>query len=92
MTIRSEKNDASCVIEVEDTGCGIPPDVLPKIFDPFFTTKGQGEGTGLGLSVTLGIIQRHGGDIQVRSQIGKGTTFTVRLPTIPLRVPVGREA
>jgi len=92
VTVRSEKDDTSCVIEVEDTGCGIPSDVLPKIFDPFFTTKGQGEGTGLGLSVTLGIIQRHGGEIQVRSQVDKGTIFAVRLPTIPVRVPVGREA
>jgi signal transduction histidine kinase len=92
VTVRSRKDEAACVIEVADTGCGIAADVLPKIFDPFFTTKGQGEGTGLGLSVSLGIVQRHGGEIQVRSQIGKGTLFTVRLPAIHLRVPVGREA
>src|SRR5438093_3924993 len=92
VTVRSLKDEAACVIEVADTGCGIAADVLPKIFDPFFTTKGQGEGTGLGLSVSLGIVQRHGGEIQVRSQIGKGTLFTVRLPAIHLRVPVGREA
>ena len=92
VTVRSRKDEAACVIEVADTGCGIAADVLPKIFDPFFTTKGQGEGTGLGLSVSLGIVQRHGGEIQVRSQIGKGTLFTVRLPAIHLRFPVGREA
>ena len=92
VTVRSRKDEATCVIEVEDTGCGIATDVLPKIFDPFFTTKGQGEGTGLGLSVSLGIVQRHGGEIQVRSQIGKGTLFVVRLPAIHIRIPVGREA
>ena len=91
VTVRSRQEEGACVIEVEDTGAGIPPDVLPKIFDPFFTTKGQGEGTGLGLSVSLGIVQRHGGEIQVRSQIGKGTIFTVRLPAMHLRVPVARE-
>jgi signal transduction histidine kinase len=92
VTVRSRQDERSCVIEVEDTGCGIPSDVLPKIFDPFFTTKGQGEGTGLGLSVSLGIVQRHGGEIQVRSQVGKGTIFTVRLPAVQVRVPVAREA
>jgi PAS domain S-box-containing protein len=90
VTIRSQKEDGWCTIEVEDTGCGIAGDVLPKIFDPFFTTKAQGEGTGLGLSVSLGIVQRHGGDISVRSQIGKGTTFIVRLPALHVQVPVGR--
>ena len=89
VTVRSRKDESWCVIEVEDTGSGIPTDVLPKIFDPFFTTKGQGEGTGLGLSVSLGIVQRHGGEILVRSQVGKGTTFMVRLPAIHVRVPVG---
>jgi PAS domain S-box-containing protein len=92
VTVRSRKDESSCLIEVEDTGCGIATDVLPKIFDPFFTTKNQGEGTGLGLSVSLGIVQRHGGEIQVRSQVDKGTLFTVRLPALHVRVPVGREA
>src|SRR3989441_4198062 len=58
VTVRSGHDGPWCTIEVEDTGCGISPDVLPKIFDPFFTTKGQGEGTGLGLSVSLGIVER----------------------------------
>ncbi len=92
VTVRSRQEERSCVIEVEDTGCGIPADVLPKIFDPFFTTKGQGEGTGLGLSVSLGIVQRHGGVIQVRSQVGKGTIFTVRLPATHVHVPVAGGA
>jgi signal transduction histidine kinase len=91
VTIRSQKQEGWCTLDVEDTGCGIASDVLPKIFDPFFTTKAQGEGTGLGLSVSLGIIQRHGGEIAVRSQIGKGTTFTVRLPALRVQVPVGKS-
>ena len=92
VTVRSLRDEGWCVIEVEDTGCGIQPDVLSKIFDPFFTTKVQGEGTGLGLSVSLGIVQRHGGEITVRSQVGKGTTFTVRLPAMVARVTVGKES
>ena len=67
--------------DVQDTGRGIPPENLSKIFDPFFTTKQVGQGAGLGLSVSHGIIERHGGRIDVKSEIGKGTTFTVFLPT-----------
>jgi len=92
VTVRSGHDGPWCTIEVEDTGCGIPPDVLPKIFDPFFTTKGQGEGTGLGLSVSLGIVERHGGEIAVKSQVSRGTTFIVRLPTISVRSMAGKEA
>jgi two-component system NtrC family sensor kinase len=63
-----------------DTGCGIPPENLNKLFDPFFTTKEVGHGTGLGLSVSYGIVERHGGTIWVQSKVGKGTTFKVWLP------------
>jgi two-component system NtrC family sensor kinase len=63
-----------------DTGCGIPPENLNKLFDPFFTTKEIGHGTGLGLSVSYGIIERHGGSIWVQSKVGKGSTFKVWLP------------
>ena len=66
--------------EVTDTGSGIPPDVLPRIFEPFFTTKGADKGTGLGLSISADIVKRHKGEIRVRSEAGKGTTFTVCLP------------
>jgi two-component system NtrC family sensor kinase len=67
-------------VRISDTGCGIHPEHLKKIFDPFFTTKPVGEGTGLGLSVTYSIIERHGGSIKVESCPGRGTTFTVTLP------------
>jgi PAS domain S-box-containing protein len=92
VTVRSGTDGTWCTIEVEDTGCGIPPDVLPKIFDPFFTTKGQGEGTGLGLSVSLGIVERHGGAIAVKSQVGQGTTFIVKLPALNVRSMAGKGA
>jgi len=73
--------DTGCVaINITDTGPGMAPDVLGSIFDPFFTTKSGGRGTGLGLSVSLGIVQKHGGDIRVESKPGEGTTFTVILP------------
>jgi two-component system NtrC family sensor kinase len=67
-------------IEIKDTGEGIPPEVLPKIFDPFFTTKDVGKGSGLGLSIVQEIIEDHDGCIGVNSEIGKGTTFLIRLP------------
>jgi two-component system NtrC family sensor kinase len=71
--------DAEAVeIAFEDTGPGIPPERLPHVFDPFFTTKEKG--TGLGLSVVYGIVERHGGVVEVRSEVGRGTTFTIRLP------------
>jgi signal transduction histidine kinase len=68
------------VVTVEDDGPGIPPDVLPRIFDPFFTTKDVGEGSGLGLSIVHGIVDRHGGRIDVQSTAGKGTTFVITFP------------
>jgi len=67
-------------LSVEDTGCGMKPDVLRKIFDPYFTTKGAGEGTGLGLSVIKGIVDRYKGTITVKSETGKGSTFDVYFP------------
>lgn len=80
LTIQTVVIEGVCLVEVRDTGSGIPPAVLPRIFDPFFTTKSEGEGTGLGLSVSLGIVERHGGKIVVDSEVGKGTTFTLYLP------------
>ena len=67
-------------VKIMDNGRGIDKENLSRVFDPFFTTKPTGEGTGLGLSVSYGIIQNHGGDITVESEIGKGSTFTLTLP------------
>jgi len=89
VTIRTRFADGSCAIEVQDSGCGIPPHILSRIFDPFFTTKGTGEGTGLGLSVSLGIVERHGGRILVESEVGKGSLFTVCLPVLREGVVAG---
>ena len=88
LSIRTFVEEGVCMVEVRDTGSGIPASVLPKIFDPFFTTKGEGEGTGLGLSVSLGIVERHGGKILVDSEVGKGTVFTLCLPVSRERQPV----
>ena len=79
------KSDEQIVVSIADSGTGIPEDVLDKIFDPFFTTKPVGEGTGLGLSISYDIIQSHGGSIQVQSEVGEGTTFTITLPVTPAR-------
>lgn len=70
-------------IEIEDTGKGIPPENMSRIFDPFFTTKPVGSGTGLGLSLSYGIVQRHNGRIEVESEVGKGSLFRVCLPVRP---------
>jgi len=83
LTIRSQASGAMVQVEVTDTGTGIAPEHLDRIFEPFFTTKPEVSGTGLGLSVSLGIVQSHGGTIEVKSQLGKGSTFTVKLPAKP---------
>lgn len=80
ITVRSGKTGDQVWMEVEDTGKGIAPDHLSRIFDPFFTTKPVGKGTGLGLSLAYGIVQKHNGRIEVKSEVGKGSTFRVWLP------------
>jgi signal transduction histidine kinase len=79
-----EKKTGFLSVQVSDTGSGIPSHILSSIFTPFFTTKPTGRGTGLGLSVSKGIIEKHGGSIDVESVVGKGTTFTVHLPIVPI--------
>lgn len=80
LTTRVETNQV--VVDIEDTGVGIPEGVFDRIFDPFFSTKQstEGVGTGLGLAVSYGIVQRHGGDIRVTSKVGVGTKFSIVLP------------
>jgi signal transduction histidine kinase len=72
--------DGRFIVTVSDTGKGIPEAILPKVFDPFFTTKGEGTGTGLGLWISQGIVERHGGAIQISSREGEGTTVEIQLP------------
>lgn len=80
LTFRAFSHETRVVIEVEDTGSGIPPEDVSKIFEPFFTTKEIGKGTGLGLAVCYGIVTEHGGRLSVRSNVGKGSTFSMFLP------------
>ncbi|GAB4412376.1 MAG: hypothetical protein OHK0032_08440 [Thermodesulfovibrionales bacterium] len=75
------------VLEVTDTGTGIPDEIRTKIFDPFFTTKGQGKGTGLGLSMVYGIVKDHNGVIDLKTEVGRGTTFEIYLPATDRTVP-----
>jgi len=81
LTLRTQRRDGWCVVEVTDNGHGIDPHHMPRLFEPFFTTKPVGKGTGLGLSISYSLTQRQGGSISVRSRTGDGTTFTLRLPT-----------
>jgi signal transduction histidine kinase len=85
ITITTRHNAAASSVEllISDTGCGIPPEEVDQIFDPFFTSKASGQGTGLGLSIAYGIITSHRGSISVASEVGKGSTFTIRLPVSP---------
>lgn len=80
ITLRTGCKDDKAWVEVSDNGSGIAPDNLQRIFAPFFTTKPLGQGTGLGLSLSAEIVQKHGGEIQVQSTLGVGTTFRITLP------------
>lgn len=93
LTVRSSLAGDTVRVEIIDTGTGIAPEHLDRIFEPFFTTKPDVSGTGLGLSVSLGIVQSHGGTIEVQSELGRGSTFTVTLPARPdATVAPGAEA
>lgn len=88
LTINSSLGEDGWVrVSVQDTGSGIAPENLEKLFTPFFTTKEQEKGIGLGLAVSYGIIERHGGRIEVQSEVGKGSTFTVYLPAYKEKAP-----
>lgn len=93
LTLRTTMDPATDTVslQVRDDGIGIPADVFPKLFEPFFTTKEGSHGSGLGLAVAKGIVERHSGRIEVTSEVGKGTTFTVTLPVQP-PMPVSSDA
>ena len=88
LTLRTSREETgedesdAVVVEVGDTGQGIPPEIRERIFDPFFTTKEVGRGTGLGLAVCYGIVTEHGGRITVDSAVGRGTVFRISLPAL----------
>lgn len=82
ITVRTGQDDNNVWVQVQDTGKGIKPENVARIFDPFFTTKPVGKGTGLGLSLAYGIVKKHSGRIDVKSEVGQGTTFTVNLPKV----------
>ena len=83
LTVTTRIDGDRAVVEISDTGSGIPPEQLARIYDPFFTTKAIGRGTGLGLSITYGIVREHDGAIRCDSAIGQGTRFTLTLPLAP---------
>jgi two-component system NtrC family sensor kinase len=86
LIVKTDSDKSNVIIEIGDTGIGIKEEHLKRVFDSFFTTKDSVKGVGLGLSVCYGFIKDHGGDIQVRSEVGKGTTFTITLPVLGVSV------
>jgi signal transduction histidine kinase len=80
VTLRTRRKDGVVVVEVADTGRGMPDEVRKKLFEPFFTTKPVGKGLGLGLSISAMIVHNHGGQISVQSRVGRGSVFRVELP------------
>jgi signal transduction histidine kinase len=80
LSVSTSPDGGDAVIEVSDTGVGIPSEHIARIYDPFFTTKPEGRGTGLGLSVTYGIVQEHGGTLTVESDVQHGTRFSLVIP------------
>jgi len=83
LTVRLLEKNGHAVVEIADTGAGIPPEIRARIFEPFFTTKPIGEGSGLGLDIVKKIVEKHGGRIEVASEVGVGTSFTVSVPLAP---------
>ena len=78
--VSTRTEEGAVVVSIADTGCGIPEEIRGRIFDPFFTTKPVGKGTGLGLTLSYDIVRKHGGTLTFESEVGKGTTFRIRLP------------
>jgi signal transduction histidine kinase len=84
LEINIDRTENQVLVRLQDTGEGIPDENLPRIFDPFFTTREDSGGTGLGLSIIFGIVEKHSGRIEVDSEVGQGTTFTLSFPAIPV--------
>ncbi len=80
LTLSSQQDNGFIIVQIRDTGPGIPPEYISKVFDPFFTTKEQGEGTGLGLNIAHRVMKQSGGDIKIQSEPGQGTTFVISFP------------
>ena len=81
ITIRTRRDGAHALVEIEDTGAGIPEEIRPRIFDPFFTTKEVGKGSGQGLAIVRNVIvKHHQGSVDFTSEVGRGTTFRIRMP------------
>jgi two-component system, NtrC family, sensor kinase len=89
MTVTTRNEGSRVVVEIKDTGSGMTPEVQKRIFEPFFTTKPEGTGTGLGLSVSYGIMQSHAGTLSAQSIAGIGSTFRLSLPATPAPDAVG---
>jgi signal transduction histidine kinase len=87
LAVRARGDSTHVAVEIADTGIGMSPDIAKHVFEPFFTTKPVGVGTGLGLSVSYGIVKAHGGSIEVSSTAGLGTTFRIALPLTPAAPP-----
>lgn len=86
ITIYTEEADNSIVVRIKDNGVGIPDEIKNRIWEPFFTTKAVGEGTGLGMSITYGIVEKHGGKIELSSEVGNGTEFAITLPKSVIKI------
>jgi two-component system NtrC family sensor kinase len=82
ITLNTRQENGWIFVAIRDSGCGIPEDIRQQIFDPFFTTKEVGKGTGLGLAICRDIISNHGGNFELTSEIGVGTTFSVSIPVV----------
>jgi two-component system NtrC family sensor kinase len=87
LVVRARGDATHVAVEIADTGIGMTPDIVKHVFEPFYTTKPVGVGTGLGLSVSYGIVKAHGGSIEVSSTAGLGTTFRIALPLTPASPP-----
>jgi two-component system NtrC family sensor kinase len=88
LSLATRVEDDQALVEVSDTGSGIPSEYLARIYDPFFTTKAIGQGTGLGLSITYGIVREHDGSIDCDSTLGQGTRFTLSFPPAEAEKPM----